>query len=103
MIAQFKKGVLEMAVLFTISKKDTYGYELMKEIKRYFPDTYEGTTYTVLRRLAQDNHVTTYEGKTSEGPKRKYIRITESGVIYLNNMISQWQVLRDSIEELGIQ
>ena len=103
MMAQFKKGVLEMAILFTVSKKDTYGYELMKEIKLHFPDTYEGTIYTVLRRLAQDNHVTIYEGKTSGGPKRKYIRVTEGGTVYLNNMIAQWQALCNSIRELGIE
>jgi PadR family transcriptional regulator PadR len=103
MISQFKKGVLEMAILFTISEQDTYGYELMKEIKLHFPDTYEGTIYTVLRRLVQDKHVVTYDGKTSEGPKRKYFKITENGTMYLQDIINQWQTLCHGVRGLGIK
>ncbi len=92
-----------MAILFTISKQDTYGYALMKEIKLHFPDTYEGTIYTVLRRLAQDNHVETYDGGTSEGPKRKYFKITENGRAYLQDIMQQWQLLCGSVRGLGIE
>ncbi len=92
-----------MAVLFTVSEGSTYGYELMSKIKQHFPETYEGTIYTILRRLAQDEYLETYEGNISEGPKRKYFKITEKGTIHLHNMISQWQELHGAIKSLGIR
>ena len=92
-----------MAILFIISKQDTYGYALMKEVALHFPDTYEGTIYSVLRRLAQDDHVETYDGETSGGPKRKYFRITENGRAHLQDIMQQWQLLCGSVRGLGIE
>ena len=66
MDAQFKKGVLEMCILHTLFEKDMYGYEILKIIKTSFPDVYEGTIYTVLRRLAADGHLQQYMGEMSD-------------------------------------
>lgn len=103
MAGEFKKGVLEMAVLFTISRQKTYGYELIKEMSVYFPDTYEGTIYTVLRRLTQDRQVEAYEGATSGGPKRRYFKITPEGTRRLEELTAQWRTLLSAVRELGIE
>ena len=103
MIAQFKKGILEMAVLYTVAQGDTYGYELMNTVKAHFPDTYEGTIYTILRRLAQDECVETYEGAASGGPKRKYYKITEKGEKILRDMVNWWQEINNAIKSMGIR
>ena len=34
MNAQFKKGVLELVVLLSVTKKDMYGYELVSEVSK---------------------------------------------------------------------
>lgn len=31
---QFKKGVLELIVLFSVAKRDMYGYELIMEVSK---------------------------------------------------------------------
>lgn len=102
MDAQFKKGVLEMCILYTLAKDEMYGYEIMRIVKNYFPDVYDGTIYTVLRRLASDGYLDFYIGETSDGPKRKYYFITENGNIYLNDNIEQWKSLCSIVQSMGI-
>lgn len=103
MAGQFKKGVLEMAVLFAVSRQDTYGYELIWQMKSHFPDTYEGTIYTVLRRLTQDGLVDAYEGASSGGPKRRYFKITAEGACRLEELTAQWRALYNGVKGLGIE
>lgn len=51
MDTQLKKGVLEMCVLIRLSRKDMYGYEIMKIIQSVFPEVYDGSIYTILHRI----------------------------------------------------
>ena len=56
MDAQLKKGVLPLCILFAIRREARYGYEIMGEVRAVFPDVYDGSIYTVLRRLAADGY-----------------------------------------------
>lgn len=84
---QLKKGVLELCVLSLLKKDDKYGYELIAEISKGI-EISEGTIYPLLRRLKNEGYVETYLEESSEGPPRKYYRLTEKGestrVLYLN-------------------
>ncbi len=80
MIAQLKKGVLEICILHLIAKNELYGYEIMKEVTAAFPDTNESTVYTILRRLLAEGSTQTYSKGESGGPPRKYYRITQAGI-----------------------
>lgn len=75
---QLKKGVLELCVLSMLKRKDKYGYELIAEISRSIKIS-EGTIYPLLRRLRNEGYVVTYLEESSEGPPRKYYRLTEKG------------------------
>ena len=44
MNTQLKKGMLELCVLSVISKQDSYGYEIIDQIKDKIPMS-EGTIY----------------------------------------------------------
>ncbi len=103
MDTQFKKGVLEMCILFQLTKQDMYGYELMKIIKDIFPDVYDGSIYTILRRLNNDKYTETYmKDVPSGGPARKYYRITEAGKEYSSNMNEEWNKIVAKVNALGI-
>lgn len=86
---QFKKGVLEMIVLVAVSRKDMYGYELVAEVSRVI-DVNEGTIYPLLKRLTNDHYFETYLRESSEGPPRKYYHITAAGVLYREQLVSEW-------------
>lgn len=102
MDAQIKKGVLEMCLLYKLSKKDYYGYSLMKEMKVLFPEVNDSTFYAVLRRLKKEGNAAVYDGEESGGPKRKYYKITEQGLEVLRNYIYDWNKLKDIVAQLGI-
>ena len=89
MNTQFKKGVLEMVVLQSISKQDKYGYQLTGEVGKMM-DVNEGTIYPLLKRLVNDGYCQTYLEQSAEGPARKYYRITPTGRTYLKVITEAW-------------
>ena len=102
MEAQIKKGILEMCVLFTIRDIEMYGYDVMKSMRRHFPEVNESTFYAILRRLHADGSAEITLGEESNGPTRKYYRITNAGREVLSNNIESWRRIRAIVEEMGI-
>lgn len=78
MNTQLKKGILELCVLSVISKHDSYGYEIIDQIKDKIPMS-EGTIYPMLRRLKNDKYLEDYTEQSESGPSRKYYKITDEG------------------------
>lgn len=89
MNTQFKKGVLELIVLFSVEIKDMYGYELVQEVSKVV-DVNEGTIYPLLKRLTNENYFDTYLLESNEGPPRKYYHITDKGIIRSKELAEQW-------------
>lgn len=89
MNVQFKKGVLELCVLVLASGRDRYGYELVHSLSEKFSMA-EGTVYPLLRRLTNDGYFTTYLKESTEGPPRKYYRLTNSGQRYMHELVDDW-------------
>ena len=98
MNTQFKKGVLEMLVLLSISEKDKYGYELVEEIAEAV-EIKEGTIYPLLKRLTNEKLCDTYFKASTEGPARKYYMITYSGKDRLKEFIEEWNSFNKSVEK----
>lgn len=96
MNTQFKKGVLELIVLLTISKKDIYGYELILEVSKIV-DVNEGTIYPLLKRLTNDKCLDSYLQESTEGPSRKYYKLTVLGKNKLNELLSTWNEFQTSV------
>lgn len=90
MNTQFRKGVLEICVLALISKKDMYGYEIVQNISKVI-DVNEGTIYPILRRLTKEEYFETYILESSEGPARKYYKLTELGNENLQKLLIEWK------------
>lgn len=89
MNTQFKKGVLEMLVLYTLTKKDMYGYELVQEISKVV-NVEKGTIYPILKRLTNEKYFETYLKESNEGPPRKYYRLTVLGINKCNELLKEW-------------
>ena len=103
MEAQMKKGILEMCVLFTIKDKTMYGYDIMRQMRKHFPDVNESTFYTILRRLHSDKYADVFLGEESNGPTRKYYSITETGKAYLGAAIKDWKRIQKIINNIGVE
>ena len=102
MNVQFKKGVLELCVLVLLDKQDRYGYELVQKISEQI-DISEGSAYPLLRRLTKEGYFTTYLRESTEGPPRKYYKLTDNGRTYLYDLLQEWKEFtkkrKDSIKE----
>lgn len=98
MNAQFKKGVLELIVLMTVTNKDMYGYELVSEVSKII-DVNEGTIYPLLKRLTNEHYFETYLKESTEGPPRKYYHLTASGIIYKNNLKDEWKEFNQRVNK----
>jgi len=99
MSIQFKKGTLELCVLSLLSKSDHYGFELVGKISAEI-EISEGTIYPLLRRIKDEGYVSTYLQESSEGPPRKYYRITDYGQTTLASLIEEWRGIVNGIENI---
>ena len=66
-----------------------YGYEIVQNISKVI-NVNEGTIYPILRRLTKDEYFESYILESSEGPARKYYKITNLGKDYLDKMMKEW-------------
>ncbi len=96
---QFNKGVVELCVLSLVSKRDFYGYELVEAISSRI-EISEGTIYPILRRLTQEKYFETYLQESSEGPPRKYYRMTTQGRKATEALIKEWVQFSESVKNL---
>nr|WP_231618115.1 MULTISPECIES: PadR family transcriptional regulator [unclassified Fictibacillus] len=96
---QFKKGVLELCVLVLTSQKDRYGYELVEEISKKF-EISEGTIYPLVRRLTKEGLFSTYLMESTEGPPRKYYKITEKGIEMKEILVDEWKQFTKGVSEM---
>ncbi len=98
MNTQFKKGVLELIVLFSVNKKDMYGYELIVEVSKVV-DVNDGTIYPLLKRLTNEKYFETYLVESNEGPSRKYYKITSLGKKRLKELNKSWTSFSTSVNK----
>ncbi|MDO4372158.1 MAG: PadR family transcriptional regulator [Clostridia bacterium] len=89
MDGQLKRGLLEVCVLAAIKTGDSYGYQIIKDMKPYLALS-ESTLYTVLKRLEAAELLTV---RTAEhnGRLRKYYHITEAGRQRLEEFKVEWK------------
>ena len=63
---QMKRGLLDVCVLAAIKDEDSYGYQIIKDIKPYV-EISESTLYPILRRLEAAEMLTV---RTADGLKK---------------------------------
>ena len=54
----------------------------------------------MLRRMVVDGHCTTYLQESTEGPPRKYYKLTPEGKAYMNVLVSEWRNFVDGVTSL---
>lgn len=85
---QIKRGLLDVCVLAAIKYKDSYGYQIIKDMKPYMQIS-ESTLYPILRRLEEGAFLTVYSVEHN-GRLRKYYHITENGLNRLTAFTDEW-------------
>ncbi len=86
---QMKRGILDICVLAAIKKEESYGYQIIKEMKPYV-DISESTLYPILRRLESSNCLTVRSAEYN-GRLRRYYTITQAGKNRLKEFSEEWK------------
>ena len=89
MDVQMKRGLLDVCVLAAIQSEDSYGYQIIKDIKPYV-DVSESTLYPILRRL-EEGRLLTVRSMEHNGRLRKYYHITDAGKARIEDFKEDWR------------
>lgn len=99
MNSQMKRGTLELCALSVVSRADCYGYELVNHISKCMEIT-EGTIYPLMKRLKENGLIESYIVESSEGPPRKYYKITQTGKEEFAKLSDEWFEFTAKVAEL---
>ena len=86
---QLKRGLLDVCVLAAIKDEESYGYQIIKDMKPYV-ELSESTLYPILRRL-ETASLLTVRSTPHNGRLRKYYRITPLGLQRIEDFKDEWQ------------
>ena len=91
MEAQLKRGSLEICVLASLLKEDSYGYKIIQSLQDVI-EISESTLYPILRRLEANECLKSYSVEHN-GRLRKFYSITETGKDKIKEYLQDFQEL----------
>ena len=98
---QLRKGLLELAILNSLSGGQLYGYDIVRRLGDVDSLVItEGTVYPILSRLRNEKYIESTIEESSSGPPRKYYRLTPRGREELRRMNQHWQQLHEALGSL---
>lgn len=101
--SDFIRGHTETIILANLSKRDSYGYEINKQIQIITDGEYElkeATLYTAFRRLEAAGLITSYWGDESTGARRRYYKINKAGLDQLEKNRREWDSAKRLIDRM---
>lgn len=85
---QMKKGLLDVCVLSALSRGDSYGYKIIKDLSGYIKLS-ESTLYPILRRLETADCLTVYSVEHNSRLRKMY-RLTDAGRAQIQEFLTGW-------------
>lgn len=93
MDAQLKRGLLEVCVLAALTRQDSYGYRIIKELSPCI-EVSESTLYPILKRLESSRCLSEYS-QEHNGRLRKFYHLTDTGRQRIAAFLREWQGVMD--------
>lgn len=97
------RGYTDTIILAQLMGKDSYGYEINKNVQQRTDGKHEfkeATLYTAFKRLSQNGLITSYWGEEGAGARRRYYKITEEGKKQWEERSREWQETRKLLDAL---
>ncbi len=97
------RGHTDTIVLGILMEGDSYGYEIYKKIMEKSEGEFElkeATLYSSYRRLEQDGSIQSYWGDETLGGRRKYYKITPTGMELYKLNKQDWEFTKKMIDKL---
>lgn len=92
-----RKGVLEYCILSVLMDKDKYASEILETLKDSKMLVVEGTIYPLLTRLKNAGLLNYRWEESTSGPPRKYYTLTETGKVFLKELNTTWNELKNAV------
>ncbi len=100
-ITQLRKGLLEFCVLNVVNQGETYGYEIVQNLKILQELAIsEGTVYPILSRLRKEGLLGIRALPSPNGPPRRYFSLTPEGKKRIQEMNHYWDSLMNAIDQI---
>ena len=97
------KGHVQTVVMKLLSQREMYGYQIIQSLKEKSVgifDLSEGTLYPILHQLETQKAVESFWTESSEGRKRKFYRLTDSGIALLVEKEKEWRGFQHAMEAM---
>lgn len=97
------KGTTELMILNMLRREPMYGYGMIKNFELMSKGTFqfkEGTLYPILHALEKKGYIQSYWNQPESGRKRKYYKITDSGLGALKEKEQEWQSFSGALNSL---
>lgn len=101
--ADLLRGYTDAIILRQLSDKDSYGYQINKNVLTLSGGAFEmkeATLYTAFRRLESAGYIRSYWGDEMSGARRRYYAITDAGREKLRQDCEAWQETKHQIDML---
>ena len=98
--SQMRKGTLEYCILLILKKEAAYASDIIQKLQEARLIVVEGTLYPLLTRLKNSEQLTYKWVESTQGPPRKYYKLTEKGELFLNELEVSWKDLTDTINHI---
>lgn len=99
----FKRGSIEMLILYLLSQEDMYGYQLAQEINSRSEgqfDITEGSMYPTLYRLIEKKAISDYKKLSGKRRTRVYYHIEKEGVELLEKIKTDYRAINAGVEKI---
>ena len=90
-------------ILGILSKGESYGYEIIQEVKLLSSDKItwtDGMLYPVLHKLEKKGLISSQWKAGENGRRRKYYQITKAGKKAQQQEIQQWKLINGMLNKL---
>jgi len=99
--SQFRKGVVELAILALLHDGEAYGAEIIDRLGNYPGLAISaGTAYPLLSRLKKSGLIASVWRESPVGPPRKYYRLSDEGEEAFGGMARTWNRMKDAMDSL---
>ncbi len=98
--SQMRKGMLEYCIMLLLHQEPAYASDIILKLKEARLIVVEGTLYPLLTRLKNDDLLSYEWVESTQGPPRKYYRLTPKGEGFLQELEQAWQELNDTVNHI---
>ena len=98
--SQMRKGMLEYCILLLLKRQPAYASDIIQQLKEAELLVVEGTLYPLLTRLKKDGLLAYEWQESTQGPPRKYYRLTDDGRQFLSELDLAWGEISNTVNYL---